>query len=595
MSIVSFPGADAKAILAAINRSQAIIEFDLSGKVITANENFCRTLGYGLGEIVGRHHSLFCDPAFVKTPAYQDFWTRLGRGEYNEGLYKRFGKAGNEIWIQASYNPVLSGGKPYKIIKFATDVTAATTKSAEAEGKVAAISRTQAVIEFTSKGDILWANPNFLSCLGYELNEVVGRHHSMFCEPRFRDSPDYQEFWRTLAGGEPKSAEFKRIGKGGKVAWIQASYNPIFDAEGRVFKVVKFATDITERVRAVEDLANSLGALSQGDLTAQIDKPFLATLEPIRVDFNEALQKLGLAMRSVGENAEVIATGSAQISSAASSLARRTEQQAASVEETAAALEEINRTVTDSAKRAEEAGQLVRQTQQNAQHSGAVVETAVAAMGEIAGSSKQISSIIGVIDDIAFQTNLLALNAGVEAARAGEAGKGFAVVAQEVRELAQRSAAAAREIKTLINTSAEQVNRGVSLVSDTGLALQQILTQVNHINTNVLAIVEASREQSTGIREISASVNSMDQNTQQNAAMVEETTAGSHSLAREAENLRVLLSQFRFAKHSSAILVETRRDPRPMASPARKLMATVARAQTGGAAALRATESWEEF
>jgi methyl-accepting chemotaxis protein len=595
MSIVSFPGADAKAILAAISRSQAIIEFDLSGKVITANENFCRTLGYGLGEIVGRHHSLFCEPAFVKTPAYQDFWTRLGRGEYNEGLYKRFGKAGNEIWIQASYNPVLSGGKPYKIIKFATDVTAATSKSAEAEGKVAAISRTQAVIEFTSKGDILWANPNFLSCLGYELNEVVGRHHSMFCEPSFRDSPDYQEFWRTLAGGEPKSAEFKRIGKGGKVAWIQASYNPIFDAEGRVFKVVKFATDITERVRAVEDLANSLGALSQGDLTAQIDKPFIATLEPIRVDFNEALQKLGLAMRSVGENAEVIATGSAQISSAASSLARRTEQQAASVEETAAALEEINRTVTDSAKRAEEAGQLVRQTQQNAQRSGAVVETAVAAMGEIAGSSKQISSIIGVIDDIAFQTNLLALNAGVEAARAGEAGKGFAVVAQEVRELAQRSAAAAREIKTLINTSVEQVNRGVSLVSDTGLALQQILTQVNHINTNVLAIVEASREQSTGIGEISASVNSMDQNTQQNAAMVEETTAGSHSLAREAENLRVLLSQFRFAKHSSAILVETRRDPRPMASPARKLMATVARAQTGGAAALRATESWEEF
>jgi methyl-accepting chemotaxis protein len=595
MSILSFPGSDAKAIFAAVSRSQAIIEFDLSGKVITANENFCRALGYSLADIVGQHHSMFCDPAYVKSADYKAFWDNLGRGEYNEGLYKRLGKAGNEIWIQASYNPVLSGGKPYKIVKFATDVTASTTRSAEAEGKVAAISRTQAVIEFTPKGDVLWANENFLSCLGYELNEISGRHHSMFCEPSFRDSPDYAEFWRNLEAGQPKSAEFKRIGKGGKVVWIQASYNPIFDAEGRVFKVVKFATDITERVRAVEELAGSLHALSQGDLTAQIDKPFIPTLEQIRTDFNEALQKLALAMRGVGENAEVIASGSAEISSAAGNLARRTEQQAAAVEETAAALEEISRTVTDSAKRAEEAGQLVRQTQKSAQHSGAVVENAISAMGEIANSSKQISSIIGVIDDIAFQTNLLALNAGVEAARAGEAGKGFAVVAQEVRELAQRSAGAAREIKTLINTSAEQVNRGVSLVSDTGTSLREILSQVNDINSNVLAIVEASREQSVGVREISNAVNSMDENTQQNASMVEETTAASHNLAKEAENLRALLLRFRFAKQSSGRINETRRDQQPQAASVRRTVGKVARAASGGAAAARATEGWEDF
>ncbi|MFB9947860.1 methyl-accepting chemotaxis protein [Rhizobium puerariae] len=595
MSILSLPGADAKAVLAALGRSQAIIEFDLSGHVLTANENFCKALGYSLSEIVGKHHSMFCEPAYVKSQAYKDFWARLGSGKYDAAAYKRIGKGGREIWIQASYNPVLSGGKPYKVIKFATDITSAKLKAAEDEGKINAISRTQAVIEFTPTGDILTANENFLSCLGYQLDEIVGKHHSMFCEPAFRDSPDYREFWRKLAGGEAIAQEFKRIGKGGKVAWIQASYNPIFDADGRVFKVVKFATDITERVRAVDDLAVGLTALSNGDLTGRIEKPFIPTLEQIRIDFNEALGRLADAMRTVGENAEGIASGSGEIRQASDSLAKRTEQQAAAVEETAAALEEISRTVTDSAKRAEEAGGLVSRAKRSAEHSGAVVRNAVGAMGQIENSSNEISNIIGVIDEIAFQTNLLALNAGVEAARAGEAGKGFAVVAQEVRELAQRSANAAKEIKALITTSSEQVKRGVALVGETGKALDEIITQVDEINNNVAAIVEASREQSTGLKEISNAVNSMDQNTQQNAAMVEETTAASHSLAREAETLRNLLARFRFGQYSSHRVAQARPDARPVASPARKLMATVARAASGGAAAAQATDSWEEF
>lgn len=595
MSILSLPGADAKAILAALGKSQAIIEFDLSGNVLTANENFCKTLGYTLSEIVGKHHSLFCDPAYTRSQDYKAFWARLGSGKCDAATYKRIGKGGREVWIQASYNPVMSGGKPYKVIKFATDITAAKLKAAEDEGKINAISRIQAVIEFTPTGEILTANDNFLSCLDYQLAEIAGKHHSMFCEPAFRDSPDYRQFWKKLAGGEAIAQEFKRIGKGGKVVWIQASYNPIFDADGRVFKVVKFATDITERVRAVDDLAVGLTALSHGDLTAQIEKPFIPTLEKIRIDFNEAVAKLAEAMRTVGENAEGIAGGSSEIRQASDSLAKRTEQQAAAVEETAAALEEISRTVTDSAKRAEEAGGLVSRTKSGAEHSGAVVRNAVGAMDQIENSSKEISNIIGVIDDIAFQTNLLALNAGVEAARAGEAGKGFAVVAQEVRELAQRSATAAKEIKTLISTSSEHVKRGVALVGETGKALEQIIAQVEDINGNVVAIVEASREQSTGIREISNAVNSMDQNTQQNAAMVEETTAASHSLAREAETLRNLLAQFRFGQHSSHRIAQARPDARPVASPARNLMATVARAASGGAAAAQATDSWEEF
>jgi methyl-accepting chemotaxis protein len=300
-------------------------------------------------------------------------------------------------------------------------------------------------------------------------------------------------------------------------------------------------------------------------------------------------------MKAVGSNAEGIASGSGEVRQASDSLSSRTEQQAAAVEETAAALEQITRAVADSAKRAEEAGDLVLRTKTGAEYSGGIVRNAVGAMGEIAKSSREISSIIGVIDEIAFQTNLLALNAGVEAARAGEAGKGFAVVAQEVRELAQRSAQAAKEIKTLITTSSEQVTRGVGLVDETGKALEQMLGQVAEIDGNVAAIVEASREQSIGLKEISNAVNSMDQNTQQNAAMVEQTTAASHSLAREAEMLRELLARFRFGQYSSANIVQVRPDSRLTASAGHKHRATVTRANSASAAIAKAPDNWEEL
>ncbi|MGY5805719.1 methyl-accepting chemotaxis protein [Rhizobium sp. LEGMi12c] len=538
---------DASRILSAVSKSQAIIEFDLQGKVLTANENFCRALGYELKEIVGNHHRMFCDPAYVTTPAYHDFWARLGRGEYDAGTYRRLAKGNREIWIQASYNPVFRNGKPVKVVKFAADVTEARKKAIDDASKLEALSRSQAVIEFLPTGEILTANENFCNAMGYAPGEIVGKHHSIFCDPTYARTEEYKRFWQRLAQGEFIANEFVRYGKGGKEIWIQAAYNPIVDAEGRVYKVVKFATDVTSRMSAISELAGALRSLSEGDLTKTLERAFVPSMEQLRHDFNATIERLSETLTTVGHNASAIAAGSRELGDSAEAFSRRTEQQAASVEETAAALEEITTTVADSSQRAEEAGRLVAETKRGAEESGTVVRNAVAAMDQIEKSSREITNIIGVIDDIAFQTNLLALNAGVEAARAGEAGKGFAVVAQEVRELAQRSASAAKEIKALITTSSEHVKNGVGLVGQTGKALEQIVTQVGDINTNVAAIVKASKEQTIGLREINSAINSLDQTTQQNAAMVEESTAASLRLANEADALHMLLAQFRLA------------------------------------------------
>ncbi|HLP68621.1 MAG TPA: methyl-accepting chemotaxis protein, partial [Rhizobium sp.] len=357
--------------------------------------------------------------------------------------------------------------------------------------------------------------------------------------------------------------------------------------------------EAAERMRiATSGLAAGLKRLASGDLSFQLDEAFSADFEELRRDFNQSVQQLSSTLQVIQDSVSTMDSGAREMATAAENLSRRTEQQAASLEETAAALDEITANVNSSTRRTEDARTVATQANQGAAKSAGVVASAEEAMRRIEGSSQQISNIIGVIDEIAFQTNLLALNAGVEAARAGEAGKGFAVVAQEVRELAQRSAQAAREIKGLIHNSSEEVENGVKLVRDTGVALQAISGFITEMNQHMDSIATAAKEQSIGLAEVNTAVNSMDQTTQQNAAMVEQSTAASSSLAMETAKLRELISQFRLAAGGRA--VSTAQRPAMAAAPAARPAARPLAAPAPKAAPVRgntalAVDDWEEF
>jgi methyl-accepting chemotaxis protein len=537
-----------KATLDAIGRSLAIIEFDPTGKILSANENFCKALGYQASEIIGQHHSLFVEPEYVRSAEYREFWAKLGRGEFDAREYKRIGKGGRKVWIQASYSPVIdSRGKVLKVVKVASDITQTKLRNAEFESRLNAISLVQAVIEFTPAGEVITANELFLSVLGYKLEEVKGQHHRMFVEPAYLQSRDYQAFWEKLNRGEHIANSFKRLGKNGKEVWIQASYNPIFDLNGKVLKVIEFATDISD----LTELAVGLSRLATNNLEHSIEKEFLPAYEKLRVDFNVAHENLRSAMTGIAESIDKVASGGQEIATASDDLSRRTEQQAASLEETAAALDQVTSTVKKTTDGARQARTVASEARGDAEQSGEIVRRVVEAMGRIEKSSAEIGRIIGVIDEIASQTNLLALNASVEAARAGDVGRGFAVVASEVRAMAQRSAGAAKEIKGLISASKTEVDTGVRLVAETGESLSRIVGKVSQIDSVVADIAAGAEEQSRALQEVNIAVNQMDQATQQKAVMAEETTAAARSMLQETQQLSEMVGQFRLGRTAS--------------------------------------------
>ena len=539
---------DLRGQVAAIGRSQAVIEFTLDGKIITANDNFLKVLGYTLAEIQGQHHGMFVEPAYRQSAEYRLFWEKLGRGEFDAGQYRRIGKGCKEIWIQASYNAVLDRkGRPFKVVKYASDITERKLRDADFEGQLAAIGKSQAVIEFTLDGKIISANENFLNTVGYTLAEIQGQHHGMFVDPAYRQSAEYRLFWEKLGRGESDAGQYKRYGKGGKEIHIQASYNPILDMNGKPAKVVKYATDVTAQVTAVQQTQAVVAAAKKNDLSQRIP------LEGKSGDIRQLCEGVnGLIDTMVGVISDIksatgeVANAAAEIAASTTDLSQRTEEQAASLEETSASMEQMSATVKKNAENAQQANQFTASTREVAERGGDVVAQAVSAMSRIEESSRKIADIIGVIDEIARQTNLLALNAAVEAARAGEAGRGFAVVASEVRSLAQRSSQAAKDIKDLITSSSGEVQQGVELVNRAGGSLTEIVDSIKKVAEIVSDIAAASKEQSTGIDQVNTALTQMDEMTQQNSALVEENAATAKTLEQQSGAMNDRVGAFQF-------------------------------------------------
>jgi methyl-accepting chemotaxis protein len=480
------------------------------------------------------------------------------------------------------------------------------TEFLEVSAKVDAMDRSQATIEFTLEGTILSANENFLATLGYTADEIRGQHHRMFVDPVEVADPAYQMFWDRLARGEVIGGEFKRVDKAGEDVWIQATYNPVLDRQGKPVKVFKMATDITAekslqlKVEEIVDRASSvMGAVAEGDLTDSIDGEYEEGLAQLQEATNTSIENLASLVSQIRTSAGSMSTSAGEVATANQDLSRRTEAQAASLEETASSMEQMTATVEQNAENARQASQLAVGAREQAQSGGQVVEKAVEAVRAISESSKKIADIIGVIDEIAFQTNILALNAAVEAARAGDQGRGFAVVASEVGNLAQRSAGAAKEIKSLIQDSLEKVEDGSDLVNQSGSQLSEIVDSVKKVSDIIGEIAAASVEQSAGVNQVNQAVAEMDQGTQQNAAMVGQAAAASESVQQQSHALLQLTGQFRIPGEAVSagqpVAPVPAAAPVPVAPVPGQLGAPAGAAPWSDDGAPGGDEAWQEF
>ncbi len=608
----------------AISKSQAMIEFNMDGTIITANDNFLNVLDYRLDEIQGKHHSMFVEASYRDSAAYQQFWAKLNQGTYEAGEYKRLGKGGKEVWIQASYNPIFDlDGKPFKVVKYATDVTERKTAEVEMVRLKTSLDNTSTNVMVCDRDyTIVYVNKATVNSLlpiereiqkvlpSFAVNRVVGSnidsyHKNPAHQRRLLDDPNILPYEAQIELGPLTlklmvNAIRSDAGEyvGNVVEWqdITAEQKAQHEVERMIGAAV--AGDLSERIDAdsfegfyktlssginkmleavkvpLDEAGGVLRSLSEGDLRSQMTGSYQGTFGDIKENLNGAMSKLSDTLSSVRSAAEVVSSGVTEISHGNDDLSQRTSEQASSLEETSSSMEEMTSTVKQNADNAKQANQLAVAARDIASKGGEVTAKTIVAMAEVNKSSKKIVDIISVIDEIAFQTNLLALNAAVEAARAGEHGRGFAVVAAEVRNLAQRSATAAKEIKSLINESVQQVTDSSMLVNQSGKTLEEIVESVKRVTDVIGEISAASQEQSAGIDQVNKAIMQMDETTQQNAALVEQAASTSHGIKEQGAEL---LSQVDFFKFN-VIEGEYER-------PARRASAEPHRAKAGSVAA----------
>lgn len=531
----------------ALVRSQAVIEFDLNGTILNANDNFLQLTGYRLSEIQGKHHKIFCHSDYVKTEEYTDFWKRLGKGEFESGEYRRYGKNGEEVWIQASYNPVFDSlGKPFKVIKFALDVTEQKVRNSEFEGNVNAISRSQAVIEFDLNGKILKANENFLNALGYAEEEIVGKHHRMFCEESYAKSKEYENFWDDLKQGKYHNDTFKRKRKNATDIWIKATYNPIFDLNGKPIKVVKYAIDITAEKKRNAEMDGKIAAIRRSQAVIEfspegvildVNDLFLSVMgytkdqiigKHHRIfchddfvnsadylvfwnDFSKGNFKQGEFHRkkSDGSDAWILASYNPildedgkviKILKVASDITLE-KQRSMKISESGRNITEFVSLLTKSAHEiasaAFESENLSVQNKEQAEAGLCQIKSVIETSTNSEQSAHSIAAIVKQIKETAELTNLLAFNATIEAVRAGELGRGFSVVADEVRKLADRSSQSAIKIEELVNATLELSKKGRNLSVEAASAFEKIHLGVGKTAGGVAAIGSATTEQTT--------------------------------------------------------------------------------------------------